>query len=130
MPADLCRCGCGQSTPIAKRNRYDLGHVKGKPVPYCPGHNSQKPKSIQEFWSQAIVDEETQCWTGGSGLMIDGKFEMRAHRVAWKLTHGSIPDGMVVCHKCDNPPCFNPDHLFLGTQADNVADMIAKVRLS
>jgi len=53
---------------------------------------------------------------------------MQAHRLAWTLANGPIPPGLKVLHRCDNPPCCNPDHLFLGTQADNVADMVAKNR--
>lgn len=74
---------------------------------------------------------ECWIWTGARmryGYFQYGKKLIGAHRVAWELRNGPIPDGLYVLHRCDNPPCVRPDHLFLGTAADNTADMVAKGR--
>lgn len=87
------------------------------------------------FESRLKSDKATGCieWTGGlntSGyghLSVAGKL-MLAHRYAYTLKHGPIPQGMCVCHTCDNPVCCNVDHLFLGTHLDNMRDRTAKGR--
>lgn len=82
-----------------------------------------------------MINPLTGCreWTGsretkGYGhLNYKGKM-VKAHRAAWETAHGPIPPGMHVCHRCDNPPCINVDHLFLATNDGNVADKVAKGR--
>lgn len=77
----------------------------------------------------------TGCWefqgtkleTGYGRVVIEGR-KVFAHRLAYSLKYGPIPEGMQVLHSCDNPPCCNPNHLFLGTQKDNMADMRSKGR--
>lgn len=69
----------------------------------------------------------TRRWRGYANIRFSGRFTT-VHRVAWELTHGPISEGMHVCHTCDTPGCANPDHLFIGTRADNMRDCVAKGR--
>lgn len=64
---------------------------------------------------------------GYGGFWLNGKSHP-AHRISWEFTNGAIPGGKKILHTCDNPPCVNPSHLFVGTHADNVADRVSKGR--
>ncbi len=86
------------------------------------------------FWPHVEKGEGCWRWTGAQGRTGHGTINLGggrfggAHRVAYTLTRGPIPEGMSVCHTCDNGWCVRPEHLFLGTQGDNIRDMIAKGR--
>ena len=94
---------------------------------------SHDPLTIARFWSKVDVGRPGVCWPWQSRSRHPhgyGVFRLpmhagtvKAHRFAWEVVNGEIADGMVLRHTCDNPPCCNPNHLVLGTQADNIADM-------
>ena len=92
------------------------------------------------FWSKVLKGKADDCWNWEAGRTPRGygsfaigrrRIDRRmisAHRQAYQLAIGPIPQGHYVCHSCDNPPCCNPGHLFVGTQHDNMRDMLTKGR--
>lgn len=93
---------------------------------------------IQLFWSKVRKEDPEDCWewTGAKSPRGYGVFgwayklgyEQRAHRFSWILHHEMIPPGLFICHKCDNPGCVNPNHLFIGTTQQNTQDREYKLR--
>lgn len=130
---------------MSEAHEADEPHVKGQLVAEMdrviqrrnrPSRSPSETDSEDRFWSRvSIVDDETSCWEwiagcfpdGYGSVVIDGR-KRGAHRVAYERTYGKIPSGLCVLHRCDNPPCVRPAHLFLGTHADNAADRGQKGR--
>lgn len=93
-------------------------------------------KTLEErFWKKVDKRGPDECWEWRRSKNPDGYGKvwlfnkmLYAHRISFEITYGKIPENMRVCHKCDNPGCVNPNHLFLGSQKDNMKDMILKGR--
>jgi len=91
----------------------------------------------RRFVSKLKINSTNSCWEwlgsrlqrGYGRIGLNGKM-ITAHRASWLIYRGEIPRGKFVCHKCDNPPCVNPDHLFITTHKENMMDMVSKQRWS
>lgn len=104
----------------------------------CKRRGAKRSPLAERFWPKVSVHADG-CWNwtasvdgGGYGQLSagQGRTPHKAHRVSWELHFGPVPDSLWVLHRCDNPPCVRPDHLFLGTQADNNRDAWAKGRMA
>jgi HNH endonuclease len=152
----LCECGCGEPTKIATQTSKQYGHVKGQPVRFLRGHSARvqvrgargglgkkgRParakRSLEErFWEKVDKRGPDECWEWTGGRFGPGYGALSrdresgpapAHRLSYEFAYGPIHDGLHVLHRCDNPPCVNPAHLWAGTHDDNMADRHAKGR--
>lgn len=132
----LCECGCGLPAPMRTYKAKKHGYFKGEPARFIRGHNTRKRLTPAAFWINVDTGHGSDaCWPWmgarqgqGYGTVMFDRHHMLAHRVAYMLTYGDILPTLYVCHKCDNPICCNPIHLFIGTPQDNALDMVRKGR--
>lgn len=128
----LCECGCGQETKMGR---------KGKPNRVIFGHRAGFTDEAF-FWSRIEKRSDDECWPWTGNARADGRGIMRpringsrkrcySYQYSYIIHNemAEIPDGMMICHHCDNPSCVNPKHLFMGTRTDNVRDAVKKGRL-
>lgn len=120
-------CGCFQ-----RETRLNLGTV-ARGLSNRGATPSDDDYEVR-FWCR-VRSSRDGCWVWTRGTQHNGYGtfcvkgrDIRAHRFSWEIHFGQIPQGMLVCHHCDNPPCVRPDHLFLGTDRDNCVDKLAKGR--
>lgn len=128
METITCACGCGGPRPMfdrkGRQRRYIWGHTNG-------GNFSPLSKT---FWPRVIKTDSCWIWIGktdkdGYGKAWFSGKTIRANRLSWLIHRGALPPkNRMVLHTCDNPPCVNPSHLFLGDVKSNAEDAVAKGR--
>ena len=134
VPRSCAKCGVplDRKDPNYRRKKYCN--------PICMGlaYRHSPEQAEASFWSRVDKNGPNGCWVytghrnkdnyGAINIRQEGRVHRLAHRYTWALKHGEVPKGYHVLHRCDNPPCCNPDHLWLGTDADNCQDMYQKGR--
>ncbi|RPI85131.1 MAG: hypothetical protein EHM34_00045 [Nitrosopumilales archaeon] len=129
----ICKCECGNTKIIATSN-LRLGNIFS-----CGCLRSINRENYDQDMKNKLLSridiKDNGCWEWkgakhrqGYGNIGYKRKVCLAHRISWKLFRGDLRDDILVLHKCDNPPCINPDHLFLGSDRDNVLDSISKGR--
>src|SRR5580692_10750217 len=143
MPSQVsCICPVCSSLFFVKPSRFKLSRKNGKLCcsVKCREECRERSNPLELFWKHVQKTDGCWLWTGGKdssgygsfnwcGLIVPNQYaSISAHRASWLIHHGPISDDLRVLHDCDNPPCVRSDHLFLGTQKDNVQDCIQKRR--
>lgn len=130
----LCSCGCGNPVPNAVCTRKDRGQVKGRPVRFIRGHNRLSFNATRPWVNAIRVAGGCLEWAGtvnqrGRAVVrIAGKHKFVARLVMERELSRPLLRQEYVCHRCDNAKCIEVSHLFIGSHADNMADMVAKGR--
>ena len=129
-----CQCECGEKA-VVRSSRLSDGSTKSCGCLAAELAAARCSSRAVGFSDRLWKNEKTGCieWQGsrdknGYGTLRAGRKDYKAHRAAFERTHGPIPKGMMVCHTCDNPPCCNVDHMFLGSASDNAQDCVSKSR--
>jgi len=119
----------------AGRKRVNYNSFSFPLPPIIGGSFMPARNTPEKFWANVGILSENDCWEWKLGKVPDGygyvKYQRKsllAHRLSYILTYGEVPEGQLVCYHCDNPPCCNPAHLFLGTDLDNSRDKYSKGR--
>ena len=96
---------------------------------YSNAYMDLESEDISKFWTRVNKQDSEECWNwlGAKDINGYGKFSflgrtILAHRLAWKITYGDIPEGLLILHKCNNSSCVNPQHLYVGNQSNNMLD--------